>query len=74
MHQLRQQKSLELQRGQMVKSIQNLKVKKTGNPRGDKKLKRAIESKKKKLEKHGIQKDAQGHRWTMQNSGTGEIE
>ena len=72
-HELRQANALERQRQAMEKSIDNLKAKKARSTTraGKKKIGRNIESKKKKLDRHGIEKDDRGHRWTSQNAGSG---
>ena len=66
LHQLRQHSTLERQRNSMIKSIDQMKKQKPSNKNG-----KMIQSRKKKLERHGIEKNAHGHRWTVQNSGTG---
>mmetsp|Transcript_19846 Transcript_19846/g.42698 ORF Transcript_19846/g.42698 Transcript_19846/m.42698 type:complete len:680 (-) Transcript_19846:21-2060(-) len=70
-HQLRQAGALEKQRNAMVQSIDNLKKKVGGTDSREskKKLNKAIESKKKKLERHGIEKNEDGHRRTAQKDG-----
>lgn len=72
-HELKQAGALERQRATMVKSIENLKKKSssTSNRATKKKIGKAIESRKKKLERHGIEKNEHGHRWTAQSAGTG---
>ena len=71
-HQLRQQNALDKQRDAMMQSLDNIKKQPAGK-RGSsaRKKSRAIESRKKKLERHGIEADAKGHRWTQQKAGTG---
>lgn len=70
-HQIRQAEALEKQRSSMVNAIDNLKKKSSGTESrvAKKKLDRVIESKKKKLERHGIEKNDLGHRRTDQNDG-----
>eukprot|EP00591_Stephanopyxis_turris_P010099 CAMPEP_0195510028 /NCGR_PEP_ID=MMETSP0794_2-20130614/2787_1 /TAXON_ID=515487 /ORGANISM="Stephanopyxis turris, Strain CCMP 815" /LENGTH=762 /DNA_ID=CAMNT_0040637375 /DNA_START=181 /DNA_END=2469 /DNA_ORIENTATION=+ len=67
---IRQNATLEKQRTAMIQTIDNLK-KATAGKRGDPKKKKALESRKKKLERHGIERDENGHRFTAQNAGTG---
>ena len=45
--------------------MQNMK-----NQGGDKRMKQ-VESRKKKLERTGVTKNENGHRWTQQNAGSG---
>ena len=72
LHKSRQQQSLEKQRGSMIKAMDNLKKKGSGaNNSGSKKLSKAVSSRKKKLERHGIEKDEHGHRMTTQKASTG---
>ena len=70
-HQIRQAGALEKQRTSMVNTIDNLKQKASSSDSrtAKKKLDRAIESKKKKLERHGIEKNDLGHRRTDQKDG-----
>lgn len=70
-HQLKQAKTLETQRAAMVESIDNLKKKATStdNRSARKKINKAVSSKSKKLERHGIEKNEKGHRRTIQNDG-----
>lgn len=70
-HQIRQAGALEKQRISMVNTIDNLKqkAKGTGSRAAKKKLDRTIESKKKKLERHGVEKDELGHKRTAQKDG-----
>ncbi|KAL3786819.1 hypothetical protein HJC23_008093 [Cyclotella cryptica] len=70
-HQIRQAEALEKQRTSMVNTIDNLKKKISGTESrvAKKKLDRVIEAKKKKLERHGIEKNDHGHRRTDQNDG-----
>ena len=72
LHKSRQQQNLVKQRGSMIKAIDNLKKKSSGsNNSGSKKLSKAVNSRKKKLERHGIEKDEHGHRLTVQKACTG---
>lgn len=72
-HMAKQQHGLEKQRVHMISTIDNLKKQKAGKcGKQAKKCDRAISSRKKKLERHGIMKNEHGHRWTVQNAGTGE--
>ena len=70
-HELKQAGALEKQRAAMVKSIDNLKKKSSAaNCRtAKKKIEKQLESKKKKLERHGVEKNEFGHRRTAQNDG-----
>ena len=70
-HQVRQAGALEKQRASLVHTIDNLKKKASGTEStvAKKKLDRAIESKKKKLERHGIEKNILGHRRVVQKDG-----
>ncbi|KAL7504749.1 hypothetical protein ACHAXN_002325 [Cyclotella atomus] len=70
-HQIRQAGALEKQCTSMVNTIDNLKQKSKGTESraAKKKLDRAIESKKKKLERHGVEKNELGHRRTDQRDG-----
>lgn len=69
-HQLKQAGALEKQRANMVKSIDNLKKKTEGKSNETKKkLMKAAKSKEKKLERHGVEKNEQGHRRTAQTDG-----
>ena len=70
-HQIKQAGALEKQRNSMVNTIDNLKQKAkcTDSRAAKKKLDRAIESKKKKLERHGVEKNELGHRRTAQKDG-----
>ena len=69
--QLKQAKALETQRSAMAESIDNMKKKATStdNRSARKKINKAIASKTKKLERHGIEKNEKGHRRTAQNDG-----
>jgi ATP-binding cassette subfamily F protein 3 len=69
-HKVRQQQTLNKQRSTMIKTIDNLK-KQTASAGNEKKISRAVNNRKKKLERHGIEKDAHGHRWTSQKACTG---
>jgi len=76
--QCKQQVSLEKKRQSMMTSIDNLQKKKqqgssstASSSSSGKKLSRAINSRKKKLSRSGIEKDEKGHRWTMQKAGSG---
>jgi ATPase subunit of ABC transporter with duplicated ATPase domains len=70
-HQIKQAGALEKQRVSMIHTIDNLKKKASGTESrtAKKKLDRTIESKKKKLERHGIEKNELGHRRTDQKDG-----
>mmetsp|Transcript_26181 Transcript_26181/g.38988 ORF Transcript_26181/g.38988 Transcript_26181/m.38988 type:complete len:694 (-) Transcript_26181:406-2487(-) len=71
-HLAKQQHVLEKQRAHMISTIDNLKKQKSGKcGKQAKKCNNAISSRKKKLERHGIMKNENGHRWTVQNAGTG---
>ena len=71
MHEIKQSGALEKQRAAMVKSIDNLKKKSSAaNCRtAKKKIGKQLESKKKKLERHGVEKNEYGHRRTAQKHG-----
>ena len=72
LHRSRQQQNLEKQRDSMIQTIDNLKKKgSAASSSGSKKLSKAMNSRKKKLERHGIEKDEHGHRLTVQAAGTG---
>jgi ATP-binding cassette, subfamily F, member 3 len=71
LHKLRQNSALEKKREHMMETIENLKKQPIPKRGGAKKRGKQIDSVKKKLEKSGLEKDAHGHRWTMQNAGTG---
>ena len=72
LHKTRQQQTLDKQRSSMIKTIDNLQRQSIGGTReSKKKISRAVNNRKKKLERHGIEKDEHGHRWTSQNAGTG---
>lgn len=73
LHKLRQQNTLDKQRSSMMKTIDKLQKQSSSNSsvKGSKKISRAVNSRKKKLEKHGIEKDEHGHRRTAQTAGTG---
>jgi len=68
---VKQASALEKQRKGMTQSIDNLKKKSSAadNRSTKKKLNRAIKSKEKKLERHGIEKNERGHRRTDQKDG-----
>eukprot|EP00978_Attheya_sp_CCMP212_P002654 scaffold5444_cov63-Attheya_sp.AAC.2 len=68
LHHSRQSAALDKQRDKMKITISNLQRKAA---KGDGKKSKAVESRKKKLERHGIEKDEHGHRWTAQNTGSG---
>mmetsp|Transcript_10259 Transcript_10259/g.25133 ORF Transcript_10259/g.25133 Transcript_10259/m.25133 type:complete len:638 (+) Transcript_10259:58-1971(+) len=70
-HRVKQAGALEKQRQHMVTSIDNLKKKSSqaDNRTTKKKLNRAIKSKEKKLERHGVEKNEAGHRRTAQGDG-----
>jgi len=70
-NQVKQAGALEKQRTSMVQSIDNLKKKSTQSDSRTtkKKINKAIKSKEKKLERHGIEKNEFGHRRTDQKDG-----
>ena len=73
-HKIHQQQTLDKQRSAMIKTIDNLQKQSTSvNSKGgnSKKISRAVNNRKKKLERHGIEKNELGHRWTAQNACTG---
>ncbi len=70
LHKVHQQNALDKQRQSMIKSIDNLKKQSVGSKgSGSKKISRAVNERKKKLERHGLEKDENGHRRTSQRSG-----
>jgi ATPase subunit of ABC transporter with duplicated ATPase domains len=71
MHMLRQNAALEKKRDHMLQTIEHLKKQPISKRGGAKKKGKQIESRKKKLEKQGLEKDEHGHRWTAQTAGTG---
>lgn len=72
LHKVRQQQALDKQREAMIVTIDNLqKQSQSAGAKGSKKVSKLVSSRKKKLEKHGIQKDEHGHRLTWQNAMTG---
>ena len=72
LHKFRQQNTLDKQRNSMMKTIDNLqKQSSSSSTKGSKKISRAVNSRKKKLERHGIETDVHGHRRTNQKSHTG---
>ena len=70
-HELKQANALSKQREAIVKSIDYLKKKSSAaNCRtAKKKIGKQLENKKKKLERHGVEKNEHGHRRTAQNDG-----
>lgn len=71
LHSLRQNVALEKKREAIMNSIDNLKKVSIPKRGGAKKKGKQIESRKKKLEKIGLEKDELGHRWTAQKAGAG---
>lgn len=71
LHEIRSISTLEKQRNSMLKTIDNLKQTSNKSKSNKNKVKKQISSRKKKLEKLGLQKDEHGHRWTSQKAGTG---
>ena len=72
LHKTRQQNILEKQRDAMIKTIDKMKKQSSSaSNEGSKKIARAVNSRKKKLERHGIEKDEHGHQSTAQKAGTG---
>ena len=71
LHKLRQQNTLDKQRQSMMKTIDNLQKQSASGAKSSKKVSRAVNNRKKKLEKHGLDKDDHGHRRTIQNAQTG---
>lgn len=71
MHQARQAGALEKQRASMMRGIDNLKKKssQSDSVTARKKIHRAVKSKEKKLERHGVEKNESGHRRTAQADG-----
>mmetsp|Transcript_14166 Transcript_14166/g.30789 ORF Transcript_14166/g.30789 Transcript_14166/m.30789 type:complete len:699 (+) Transcript_14166:109-2205(+) len=70
-HQVKQAGALEKQRSAMATSIDNLKKKSSAshNSITKKKINKAIKSKGKKLERHGVEKNDSGHHRTAQTDG-----
>jgi ATPase subunit of ABC transporter with duplicated ATPase domains len=71
LHTLRENAALEKKRDSLMQTIDNLKKQPVPKRGGAKKKGRAIESAKKKLEKQGLTRDEQGHRWSAQTAGSG---
>jgi ATPase subunit of ABC transporter with duplicated ATPase domains len=71
LHSLRQNAALEKKRDAIMTSIDNLKKAPIPKRGGAKKKGKQIESRKKKLEKVGLEKNELGHRWTAQQAATG---
>mmetsp|Transcript_14490 Transcript_14490/g.23998 ORF Transcript_14490/g.23998 Transcript_14490/m.23998 type:complete len:693 (+) Transcript_14490:101-2179(+) len=71
LHMMRQNTALEKKRDHMMQTIDNLKKQSIPRRGGAKKKGKQIESRKKKLEKQGLEKDEHGHRWTAQTAGSG---
>lgn len=71
LHLLRQQVSLDKKRHHMVQNIHHLQEQPAPKRGGNKKKAQRIAAQRKKLEKVGLDKTPQGHRWTQQNAGTG---
>jgi ATPase subunit of ABC transporter with duplicated ATPase domains len=69
LHKIRQQHTLDKQRKSMIKTIDNLKSKSSSG--NSKKISKQMNNRRKKLEKHGIEKDEHGHRRTVQKAMTG---
>mmetsp|Transcript_19200 Transcript_19200/g.28761 ORF Transcript_19200/g.28761 Transcript_19200/m.28761 type:complete len:762 (+) Transcript_19200:82-2367(+) len=70
LHKVHQQNALNKQRQSMIKTIDNLKKQSIGSKgSGSKKIRRAMNERKKKLERHGVEKDENGHRRTVQSAG-----
>lgn len=73
-HKQRQQSTLDKQRDKMMKTIDNLEKQRNNvSSKGGNsvKLSKAVTNRKKKLERHGLEKDEFGHRWTQQKACTG---
>lgn len=71
LHMMRQNAALEKKREHTMQTIENLKKQAIPRRGGAKKKAKQIESRKKKLEKQGLEKDEHGHRWSAQTAGTG---
>jgi energy-coupling factor transporter ATP-binding protein EcfA2 len=72
LHFLRQHVALEKKRQGMLQTLDHLKQQPVPKRGGAKKKARAIASHKKKMNRQGIEKDVNGHRWTQQKAGTGQ--
>ena len=72
-HATRQADRLGRQRAAMMSTIDNLKGRAASSKStaDKKKVQKQIDSRRKKLERHGIEKDERGHRWTAQKACTG---
>lgn len=71
LHYLRQQLSLDKKRNHMVQTIHHLQAQPAPRRGGNRKKAKMISAQRKKLERQGIEKDENGHRWTQQRAGTG---
>jgi len=73
LHMTRQQNTLDKQRDAMIKSMDKMKKQatSTASKKGSKKLSRVVSNRKKKLERHGLEKDSHGHRSTVQKANSG---
>jgi ATPase subunit of ABC transporter with duplicated ATPase domains len=72
-HQLKQSHAIEKQRTSMMSSIDAMKKKSTqvDSSQASKKLDKAVKSKVKKLERHGVEKNEKGHYRVSQTEGSG---
>ena len=72
-HQLKQAHAIEKQRSSMMSSIDTMKKKSTqvDSSQASKKLDKAVKSKVKKLERHGVEKNEKGHYRVSQTEGSG---
>ena len=70
-HQLKQANAIEKQRSSMMSSIDTMKKKSTqvDSSQASKKLDKAVKSKVKKLERHGVEKNEKGHYRVAQTDG-----
>jgi ATPase subunit of ABC transporter with duplicated ATPase domains len=76
-HQLRMATTLQKQRNSMIKTIDTMHKQSQSSSssssihHSNSKISKQVNNRKKKLEKHGIEKDENGHRWTSQKAMTG---
>ena len=72
-HQLKQSHAIEKQRTSIMSSIDTMKKKSTqvDSSQASKKLDKAVKSKVKKLERHGVEKYEKGHYRVAQTEGSG---
>jgi len=71
LHQLRQVVALNKKRGAMMETLDKLKKQPTPKRGGSTKKAKQIKTFKKKIEREGVTRDENGHRWSQQKMGTG---